>query len=58
MGYESVSALALALSGRKPARQIDTGSTVVLREDLNKPGVHNLLFPDLETYLGAGTSGR
>jgi ribose transport system substrate-binding protein len=58
MGYESVRALGLVLAGRKPNRQIDTGSTVVLREDLNRPDVRGLLFPDLRSYLGAGTSGR
>lgn len=58
MGYESVRALGLVLSGKQPKRQIDTGSTVVLRQDLDRPEVRGLLYPDLESYLGPGAPGR
>lgn len=51
MGYESVRALANKLQGLPVTRQLDTGSTLVRREDLDKPEIHDLLFPDLSRYL-------
>ena len=52
MGYEAVRALGLKISGKTPERQIDTGSTLILAADLDKPEVKNLISPDLRTWLG------
>lgn len=52
MGYETVRALGLKLSGRVPDKSLDTGSTLVTAGDLEKPEVRALLKPDLATYLG------
>jgi ribose transport system substrate-binding protein len=56
MGYETVRAIAMKLSGQTPAKQLDTGSTLVVSQDLDKPEIQKILFPDIETYLGK--SGR
>ncbi len=52
MGYESVRALAAKLAGQTPAKLVNTGSTLVLRDDLAKPEIQKILFPDIETWLG------
>lgn len=52
MGQETVRALGERLAGRTPARVLDTGSTLVLRESLEKPEVRELLMPDLKRWLG------
>jgi ribose transport system substrate-binding protein len=51
MGYEAIRAVALNLAGETPAKETDTGSNVVTREDLKKPEIQNLLFPDVKKYL-------
>ena len=56
MGYESVRALAMSLRGQTPAKVLDTGSTLVLPGDVNKPEIHKLLFPEIEVYLGKSAS--
>jgi ribose transport system substrate-binding protein len=56
MGYEAVQAVAMHLSGSAPAKQIDTGSTLVRAADLDKPEVKELLSPDLRPWLD--TAGR
>jgi ribose transport system substrate-binding protein len=47
MGYEGVKALADLWAGHKPARRIDSGVTLVKRDDLAKPEVQTLLNPPL-----------
>jgi ribose transport system substrate-binding protein len=51
MGYEATRAVALRLRGETPPAHIDSGATLVRRDDLDKPEVRALLFPDIETYL-------
>jgi len=51
MGYESTRAVGLHLSGRQPSRTLDSGSALVRREDLERPEIKQLLFPDIEKYL-------
>jgi ribose transport system substrate-binding protein len=51
MGYESTRALALKLSGQTPAAKMDSGATLIRREDLDREEVKHLLFPDISTYL-------
>jgi len=31
---------------------IDSGARLLVREDLDKPEIQKLLFPDLKTWLG------
>jgi ribose transport system substrate-binding protein len=54
MGYETTRALALKISGGSPAARIDTGSTLVLAGDLDKPEVKALISPDLRQWLEPG----
>ena len=52
MGYESTRAIALKLGGQAPPAKIDSGVTLVRREDLDKPEIRALLYPDIQQYLG------
>jgi ribose transport system substrate-binding protein len=46
MGYEGVKALAaIARGGASPPKRVDTGATVVTRENMEKPEVRKLLYP-------------
>lgn len=51
MGYEATRAIGLKLSGQTPPRTLDSGARLILREDLDKADVRELLFPDLRSYL-------
>ncbi len=51
MGYEATHAIGQKLSGQTPVALIDSGATLVKREDLEKPEVKELLFPDLSKYI-------
>jgi ribose transport system substrate-binding protein len=51
MGYEAVRTLADKLSGKTPEKRIDLKAVVVTRADLDKPDIHQLLYPDLKKYL-------
>jgi ribose transport system substrate-binding protein len=53
MGYESTRAIGLKLEGQTPPAKIDSGATLVKREDLDKPEIRALLHPDIEQYLGS-----
>lgn len=53
MGYESTRAIGLKLAGHAPAAKIDSGVTLVRRDDLDKPEIRDLLFPDIRQYLTA-----
>ena len=52
MGYESTRAIGLKLAGQTPPAKIDSGATLVKREDLDKPEIKALLHPGIEQYLG------
>lgn len=52
MGYESTRAIGLKLAGQTPPAKIDSGATLVKREDLEKPEIKALLHPDIGQYLG------
>jgi ribose transport system substrate-binding protein len=52
MGYESTRAIGLKLAGQTPPAKIDSGATLVKREDLDKPEIKVLLHPDIQQYLG------
>jgi ribose transport system substrate-binding protein len=51
MGYESTRAIGLKLSGQTPPAKVDSGATLVRREDLDKPEIQALLHPDIRQYL-------
>jgi ribose transport system substrate-binding protein len=51
MGYESVRTLVDKLNGKTPEKRIDLKAVVVTKADLDKPEIHNLLYPDLKKYL-------
>lgn len=57
MGYESVKAIGLKLRGEQPPALLDSGATLVRAEDLEKPAIRELLFPDIQRYLGGGRPG-
>ena len=52
MGYEAVKTLVDKLHGATPPKQIDLAARVVRKADLDKPEIHELLFPDVAKYLG------
>ncbi len=49
MGYEGVRAAVLAIGGKPVPKRIDTGVTIVTRENLNDPDVQKVLYPDRGT---------
>ena len=51
MGYLGVKTLAAALTGAMVERRVDTGVTLVTRENMNDPEVRILLQPDLSRWL-------
>jgi ribose transport system substrate-binding protein len=51
MGFESVRSIGLKLSGETPQKKLDTGATLIRREDLDREEVKQLLFPDIQKYL-------
>jgi ribose transport system substrate-binding protein len=51
MGYEAVKTLVDKLHGVDPPKVIDLSATVVTRDDLDKPQIKALLFPDVKKYL-------
>lgn len=58
MGYESTRAIGLKLAGQVPPKHIDSGASLVRREDLDKPAVRELLFPDIQAYLRGPAGAR
>jgi ribose transport system substrate-binding protein len=52
MGFEAVKTLVDKLKGGTPPKRIDLPARVVHKADLDKPDVHELLFPDVRKYLG------
>jgi ribose transport system substrate-binding protein len=51
IGYEAVKTLAEKLNGQVPPKKIDLGARVITRNDLDRPDVKAILFPDLKKYL-------
>jgi ABC-type sugar transport system substrate-binding protein len=52
MGFEAVKTLVDKLNGITPPKQIDLPARVVHKADLDKPDVHDLLYPDVKKSLG------
>src|SRR5205085_11812506 len=51
MGYEATKAIGMKLRGEAPVAHMDSPALLVKKEDLKKPDVKALLFPDLKKYL-------
>ena len=51
MGYESAKAIGMHLQGTISPATVDSGCRLIAREDLDKPEVRELLFPDLRDWL-------
>ena len=51
MGYESTRAIGLKHSGQTPPAKVDSGATLVRREDLDHPEIQALLHPNIRQYL-------
>ncbi|HVY47248.1 MAG TPA: substrate-binding domain-containing protein [Minicystis sp.] len=52
MGYLAVTTMVKAKKGEKVEPRIDTGATLVTKDNLEKPEIKALLHPDLKTWLG------
>ncbi len=51
MGFEAVKTLVDKLHGVASPKQIDLPARLVKKEDLDKPDVHELLYPDVKKYM-------
>jgi len=51
MGYLGVKTAVLALRGEVIEKRIDTGAKLITPENMNDPDMHNLLEPDLKSWL-------
>jgi ribose transport system substrate-binding protein len=51
IGYTAVQLLAQKLQGRQPPKTVDLSAIVITRDDLKKPEVKAMLFPDFSKYL-------
>jgi ribose transport system substrate-binding protein len=51
IGYEAVKTVAERLNGRTPPKKMDLSARVITRDDLDRPDVKAMLFPDLKKYL-------
>lgn len=51
MGYVGVKTMAAHIRGEKVEKRIDTGVTLVTRENMDQPEVKELLEPDLKKWL-------
>jgi ribose transport system substrate-binding protein len=51
MGYKAVQTLVEKLAGKTPPKRMDLSAVVVTRDDLSRPDIQALLFPDVTKYL-------
>lgn len=52
MGYLAVKTMVALLKGEKVEPRIDTGSTLVTKDNMNRPEIRRLLKPEIEKWLG------
>jgi len=52
IGYEGVRAVTEKLDGKTPPKKMDLSARVIVRADLDKPEIKQLLHPDMAKYLG------
>ncbi len=50
MGFEGVRTICEKLDGKTPPRRLDTGVTLVTKENLSDPKIQQLLNPELKNY--------
>jgi ribose transport system substrate-binding protein len=50
MGFEAVKTLVDKLNGITPPKQIDLPARIVAKGDLEKPEIHELLYPDVKRF--------
>lgn len=55
MGFQAVKTLVDKLHGTVPPKQVDLAAHVVHKADLEKPEIHELLYPDVKKYAGAAS---
>jgi ribose transport system substrate-binding protein len=51
IGFEGVRTVVDKLNGGSPPKRMDLSAKVILKEDLGKPEIKELLFPDVNKYL-------
>jgi len=51
MGYTAVKTIVAKIKGEKVETRIDTGATLVTKENMNQPEIKELLQPDLDKWL-------
>jgi ribose transport system substrate-binding protein len=51
IGYKAVQLLAEKLRGNNPPKKVDLSAIVITRDDLAKPEIKAMLFPDFSKYL-------
>jgi ribose transport system substrate-binding protein len=51
MGFEGVRVVTEILDGKQPPKKIDLHAVVITKADLDKPEIHELLYPNLKKYL-------
>ena len=52
MGYLGVQTIVNYIQGKEVPKYLDTGVTFVTVENMNNPDIKELLFPDLERWIG------
>jgi len=52
IGFEGVKAVSEKLNGGAPPKKLDLSAVVIVKADLEKPEIQQLLHPDLKKYLG------
>jgi ribose transport system substrate-binding protein len=52
MGYQAVKTMVQHLRGQAVPARIDTGSTLVDKDNLDTPDIQALVHADLKTWLG------
>jgi ribose transport system substrate-binding protein len=53
MGYESTKTIGMKLRGETPPRRLDSGATLILKDNLEQEEIKQLLFPEIQKYLKA-----
>ena len=51
MGYESTRTIGMKLRGETPPRKLDSGATLIRKDNLDQDEIKQLLFPDIQKYL-------
>jgi ribose transport system substrate-binding protein len=52
MGYLGVKTIVMHIQGQRVEKLVDTGVTYVSLENFNNGNIQELIYPDLERWLG------